>query len=526
MPKLTRRAVLSAAAAAPLAAPSISRAQAGRILRFAPQSDVSVLDPLFTQAYVTRNHALMVFDQLYGLDAQFRPQPQMVEGHDISGDELTWVLTLRDGLRFHDNEPVLARDCVASIRRWGVRDSYGQTLMAATNDLRALDDRRIVFRLKHPFPLLADALAKPGSNICAIMPERLAMTDPFKQVTEMTGSGPFRFNTAERLAGARVVYDRNQAYIPRQGTPSFTAGPKIVNFDRVIWQVMPDPSTASAALQNGEIDWWENPAPDLLTPLRRAGATIVQDPSGYIGTLRLNHLQPPFNNPAIRRALLGAISQEDYMLAAAGDDTSLWRKNIGFFPPGTPSASDTDMTLLTAPRDLDRAKRDLIAAGYKGERVVLLVPTDFPSLKVLGDIGADMLRKIGMNVDYKANSWGGTLSQLNNMEGVDQGGWSVFHTYWAGLDLLNPAVNGSLRGTGKLGGRGWPTSQALEDLRDAWLAAPTEADQKRIAQSIQHQAFLDVPYIPIGQFLAPQAYRRDIVNVSSGFAQFWGVRRT
>jgi peptide/nickel transport system substrate-binding protein len=521
MLKLSRRALLATA----LAAPAIARAEPSRVLRFAPQSDVTVLDPLFTQAYVTRNHALMVFDQLYGLDAQFRPQPQMVAGHEIAADGLIWTLTLREGLRFHDGAQVLARDCVASIRRWGVRDSYGQTLMAVTDELSAPDDRRIVFRLKRPFALLADALAKPGSNICAIMPERLAATDPFKQVTEMVGSGPFRFNAAERLAGARVVYDRNEAYVPAPGPASFTAGAKLVHFDRVIWQVMPDPSTASSALQAGEIDWWENPSPDLLAPLRRAGVTIVQDPSGYIGTLRLNHLQAPFNNPAIRRALLGAINQEDYMLAAAGDEPGLWRKDVGFFPPGTPSASGTDMTLLSGPRDLERVKAELISAGYKGERVVLPVPTDFPSLKALGDVGADMLRKIGMNVEYKANSWGGVLSQLNNMESVEQGGWSVFHTYWAGLDLLNPAVNGSLRGTGKLGGRGWPTSQALEDLRNAWLAAPDEATQRRIAADIQHQAFQDVPYIPIGQFLAPQAYRRNIVDVSSGFAQFWGVRR-
>ena len=267
MSRVSRRTILATA----LTAPAVARAAGRNVLTFIPQADLSVLDPIFTAAYVTRHHAMMVFDTLYGMDAAYRIQPQMAEGHLIEDDGLTWRIRLRDGLLWHDGEKVLARDCAASIRRWGTRDGFGQTLMAATADLSAEDDKTLRFRLKRPFPLLAAALGKPGSNVCAMMPERLATTDPFKQITEMTGSGPFRFLPKERVSGSLAAYERNASYLPRpSGEPSFTAGPKHVHVDRVEWHVVPDPATAAAAMRTGERDWWEAPTFDLLPMLRRA----------------------------------------------------------------------------------------------------------------------------------------------------------------------------------------------------------------------------------------------------------------
>jgi peptide/nickel transport system substrate-binding protein len=526
MASLSRRTLLAGATS--LAASRIALAQHERVLKFVPQSDLGVLDPIWTQAYVTRNHGLMLFDTLYGIDSAFKASPQMVAGHRIEDDGKLWTLVLRDGLRWHDGQAVLARDCVASIRRWGVRDSFGQTLLAVTDDLSAPDDKTIRFRLKRPFPLLPDALGKAGSNIAAMMPERLANTDPFKQIPDLIGSGPFRFNAKERVPGSLLVYERNADYVPRSdGTASFTAGPKIVHFDRVEWHVIPDAATAAAALQTGEVDWWEAPTPDLL-PLLRARKDVaapVQDPTGYIGTLRFNHLTPPFNNPALRRAILGAISQDDFMIAAAGTDPAAWRDKVGFFCPGTSMATDAGLSVLTGPRDLSKVRQDIAAAGYKGEKIAIPVPTDFPSLKALGDIGADLFQKIGLNVDYQASDWGTVLQRLAKQDPVEQGGWSAFHTYWSGLDQLNPAVNASLRANGRAAGRGWPTSPRLETLRDQWLAADGLAEQQKIAADIQRQAFVDVPYIPLGQMLAATAYRRDLTDVLGGFALFWNVRR-
>ena len=333
---MKRRTVLQATGAglAALAAPRVARAEGSRVLKFIPQSDLTVLDPIWTTAYVTRNHGYMVFDTLYGTDGKLTPSPQMAAGHTVENDGKLVKITLRDGLKWHDGPPVLARDCVASIARWGKRDAFGQTLLAYADELSAPDDKTIQFRLKSPFPLLQTALGKSPTNFCAMMPERLAKTDAFTQVTEMVGSGPYRFNARERVPGHLLVYERFADYKPRDGGASdWTAGPKIVNFDRVEWQIIQDPATAAAALESNEVDWWENPTNDLIPLLTRNGhiKVAVQDPTGLMGCMRLNHLTAPFNNPGVRRALLKAISQDDFAIAVAGDDPKMRHVPSGVF---------------------------------------------------------------------------------------------------------------------------------------------------------------------------------------------------
>jgi len=527
---MRRRTFLAASAAAlatPLGAPSIGRAAGARVLKFIPQSDVTILDPIWTTAYVTRNHGFMLFDTLYGVDASFAAQPQMVAGHTTENDGKLWKLTLREGLKFHDGQPVLARDCVASIKRWGARDPFGQTLLAFTDELSAGDDKTIVFRLKQPFPLLPDALGKPGSNFCAIMPERLANTDPFKAITEMVGSGPFTFKADERVVGSRAVYERNAAYVPRAGgTPDWTAGPKIVNFDRVEWHVIPDYSTAAGAMQSGEMDWWENPTIDLLPVLRSAKVTVVTtDPTGLIGCMRLNELWPPFDNPAIRRALLKAVSQQDYMIAVSGTNPANWHVPTGIFCPGTPMASDVGLDVFTGPRDDAAVQQEIVAAGYKGEKVVVLAPTDLPILKATADVGADVLRKAGFNVDYQAMDWGTVVQRRAKRDPIDKGGWNVFCTGFNSSDLLNPAGHLALRANGAKAWFGWPDDPKLEALRDAWFAAPDVPTQQRICADMQREALFNVNYAPLGSYLQATAYRAELHGVLDGFAMFWNVQR-
>ncbi len=525
---MMRRRTFLAGAGVAFSAPHLARAQSAKVLRFVPQADLTILDPIWTTAYVTRNHGLAIFDTLYGLDSQFKPQPQMVAGHTTDPDGKVWTLTLRDGLVFHDGQPVLARDCVASIRRWGTRDSFGQTLLAVTDELSAPDDKTIRFRLKQPFPLLPNALGKAASNICAIMPERLARTDPFKQITEMVGSGPYRFLKDERVLGARTVYAKFDRYHPREsGTADFTSGPKIAHFDRLEWTIIPDASTAASALQLGEVDWWENPSFDLLPMLRQDSRVSVrlQDPLGYIGTMRFNHLQAPFNNPELRRIILRAVRQDDFLQAVAGDDRASWRDNVGAFCPGTAMANDAGLAMWKGPVDFDKLRKDVVASGYKGERVALPIANDFPILKAFGDVGADLLKKAGLNVDVQATDFGAVLGRLAKTDAVDKGGWSVFHTYWAGLDETTPATHPVLRGNGLAGNRGWPTSPVIEQLRAEWLNATTEAEQKRLAVALQEQAWIDVPYIPLGQLVPPAVYSRSLVDMLPGFSLFWNVRR-
>jgi peptide/nickel transport system substrate-binding protein len=524
---MQRRRFLQTSAAV-LAAPAIAHGQESQVLTFVPQADIAVLDPVWTTTYQTRDHGFLVFDTLFGLDGSFRPQPQMAAGAVAEDDGKTWKVTLREGLKFHDGEKVLARDAAASVRRWGARDGFGQALMAATDAVEAADDTTLVFRLKQPFPLLPDALAKTPPSMCPIMPERLASTDPFKQVTDMVGSGPYRYKADERVPGSLVVYQRNADYVPRgNGTPEGTSGPKVAHFDRIEWRIMPDPSTIAAALQRGEIDWWLAPDADLLPLLRRQKRLKVETtvPTGYVATMRFNQLNPPFNNPALRRAIIGAVTQADYMVGMVGTDPTLWRENVGYFCPGTPLANDAGMQALVSPRNLDAVKRALQAAGYAGEKVVVLTPTDIASAKALAEITADLLRRIGMNVEAPAMDWATLVQRRVKTEPVEQGGWSIYHTSWSGLDMVNPAGHIFLRGNGRSAAPGWPDSPRIEELRNDWFVAPDLAAQKSLAEQLQTQAFQDVPYIPLGQYFMPTAYQGNLTGILKGNPVFWNVRR-
>ncbi len=525
---ITRRTLMAATGAA-LAMPAVAQTSNPKLIRFVPQADLTILDPMWTTAYVTRNHGFLVFDTLFGTDSQYQPSPQMLAGFKTEEDGKLWTLGLRSGLKFHDGEPVRAQDCVASIKRWAVRDAFGQTLMAATDELSAKDDKTIVFRLKRPFPLLPTALGKTQPYVPVIMPERLANTDAATQVTEMIGSGPFRFKADERVPGAKAVYERFKDYVPREGgTPDMTAGPKVANVDRVEWTTIPDPTTAAQALINNEQDWWDYASADLMDLLRKSRGVkvVVQEPTGQMSQIRFNQLQAPFNNPGIRRALLGAISQEDTMTAVVGTDTKMFYTPAGYFAPNSPMASKDGLEVFTGKRDYDRVKADLKAAGYKGERVVLLAATDFPVLKAMADVAADALKQAGMNVDYVATDWGSVVTRRAKKDPVDQGGWSAFCTAWAGADQANPAGHISLRANGDKAWFGWPDDPKLEALRDQWFAAPDVAAQAAICAEMQKEALVSIPYIPMGQYLQPTAYRTNLDGVLTGFALFWNVRKS
>lgn len=530
---MQRREFLKAGAAAlampaGVAAPALAQPAGSRVLRFIPQADLAVIDPIVTTAYVTRHHGFMVYDTLYGVDAQFRPQPQMAEGHLLEDGGKRVTITLRPGLKFHDGAPVLAKDAVASVKRWAARDPMGQVLLTLLDELSATDDRRMVFRLKKPFPLLFDALGKPGSPVCFIMPERIAATDPNTPFREIVGSGPYRLKGDERVPGSLIAYERFADYVPRSsGAMEWTGAPKQVHFDRIEWRIIQDASTAAAALQAGEVDWWEQPTADLLPLLKRNRniKTETGDPTGLLGLARFNHLHPPFDNPAIRRALLGAVNQADYMSAVIGTDPANWQKDVGYFPPGTPFASTAGLAPLTGARDYDKVKRDLAAAGYKGEKVVLMGASDFPTLNALSQVTLDMLQKSGMNVEYISTDWGSVVTRRANRNLPDQGGWNMFCTFFTGLDFFSPAPHVALRGNGLAAWPGWPTMPKVEELRTAWFEAPDLAAQQALARQIQEEAFREVPYLPLGSYFQPWSYRTNVSGVLPGLPVFWNVRK-
>jgi len=527
---MRRRDLLTAAGAslAALAAPRIGRAEKVNKLVFVPTEDLSVLDPVFAGPRSRRNHAYLVFDTLYGIDTNWMAQPQMVEGHRVDEDGLIWTLTLRDGLRFHDKEPVLARDVVASIRRFAARISLAEALIAAAEELSAPDDRTVRFRLKRPFPHLPEALAGPGGIVPAIMPERLAASSPFKPVAEMVGSGPYRFLADEHISGARAAYERFSLYQSRAGGPvGFTAGPKIAHFDRVEWLTL-DPFSAMAALQAGEIDWWELPPGDLVEQLaRNRDITVIPQYATAMGVLRFNHLHPPFNNVAVRQALLGAVDQAEAMTAVAGTDRTFWHDGIGLFAAGTPFANDAGIEVLRGPRDHAAVREVLARAGYHGEKIVVLAPTDVQPIRALSLAGTDQLRRAGMNVDLQEMELGAAIRKRQNQAAPDKGGWSAFFGLLdRSVPNTNPYGNTWIRADGLAGFDGWPTSPRIEALRAAWLDAGSLDEQRRICAELQMQLWQDVPYIPMGEYWQSTAYRKDLLDVLPGcFAVFYGVRR-
>lgn len=505
---------------------AIAQPANARVLRFVPQANLTVLDPILTTAAVTANHAWMVWDTLFSLTSKQEVRPQMADGFTVSDDGRTYLIKLREGLKFHDGEPVLARDCAASLARWASRDTLGQTVAMVVDSWGVADDRTVKVTLKKPFSLLIESIAKSDAQIPFIMPERVAKTDPFKTITEIVGSGPYRFLKDEYVSGSSASWAKNTAYVPRQEPADWTSGGKVAHFERIEWKIIPDAATAAAALQAAEVDWYEQVQADLV-PLLKQNKEIKLTPSnqqGYFGGLRFNHLHPPFNDVMLRRAILTAVNQEDYMRAITGNDPSLWNVCRSQFPCGTTYGTEVNMPVQQG--DLEAAKRLIKESKYKGEKVVIINPTDFATIGPLGDITYDLFGKLGLNVELVATDWGSVVQRRASREPVDKGGWSVFHTWFTGGFIMNPVVSAPFRGQGKAGWFGWYDNPKVETLTQEWLDAPDVDARKKIAAAIQQENYEQVPTVTLGQFQIPTAYRTNLTGkLEANGPLFWNVKR-
>jgi peptide/nickel transport system substrate-binding protein len=524
MTHVTRRTFLAGSIVATAVAGAL-RAHAqkrGGTLRFVPHADLKILDPIWTTAYITRNHGYLVYDTLFATDGNLKVQPQMVDKWSVSANKMRWSFTLRDGLKFHDGQPVTAEDCVVSLKRWGARDTVGRLLLASVGKLAAVDRKTFTLDLEQPFGLVLEAIGKPSSNVPFIMPARLAATDPNEQVKETIGSGPYRFVKDDWQPGNRVVYARNPEYAPRREAPSGAAGGKRVFVDRVEWRYIPDPATAGAALEAGEVDYWENIRLDYVPRLEKNPniAVFVTDPRGSQGCLRPNHLHPPFNNKKARQALLYMVDQKMYLDAVIGSDKYYRTCPAIFMCGGTPFESS-----VGAPRpDAERARQLLKESGYDGRPVVVLDPTDSPYAHAPALVTAELLRRIGANVDLQAMDWSTMVARRANKNPVGQGGWNIFHTWATGLDVVTPAVNAWIGGAGEKAWFGWPTSEPLEKLRAEFTRQPDPAKQKQITEQIQQLTYDEVPYVPWGQFVVPNAFRKNVQGVLQfGATLLWNI---
>jgi peptide/nickel transport system substrate-binding protein len=355
-----------------------------------------------------------------------------------------------------------------------------------------------------------------------IMPARLAATDPNEQVKEAIGSGPYKFSKDEWQPGNRVVYVKNADYVPRKENPSGSAGGKRVLIDRVEWRYIPDQATASAALEAGEVDYWENIPLDFVPRLEKNAnvKVFVTDPRGSQGCLRPNHLHPPFNNKKARQALLYMADQKTYLDAVIGNAKYYKTCPAVFMCGGTPFES-----AVAAPKpDLEKARQLLKEGGYDGRPLVVLDPTDSPYAHAPALVTAELLRKIGANVDLQAMDWSTMVARRANKSPVGQGGWNVFHTWATGLDVVTPAVNAWVGGAGEKAWFGWPTNEAIEKLRAEFTRQPDPAKQKQIAEEIQKLTYDEVPYVSWGQFVVPNAFRKNVHGVLEfGATLLWNL---
>ncbi|MGH8299958.1 MAG: ABC transporter substrate-binding protein, partial [Steroidobacteraceae bacterium] len=512
--------------------PMIGRARAASntgVLSAVMQGDLRSFDPIWTTANITAYYGAMVYDTLFSTDADFKPQPEMVGKWGVSEDKRTYTFELRDGLAWQDGTAVTAADCVASIRRWAMRNPGGQMMMEFTKDLSAKDDKTFVLALKEPFGLVVPSFAATSTPDCFMMRKKDAETDPYQQVKEHIGSGPFVFNEKQTRPGSRYVFDKFTKYVPRSEPASGLAGGKVVKLDRVIWENIADAQTALAALQSGEIDFFELPPLDLLPQLQSNPDIKIRvlDKSGNVGGMRLNCLYPPFDNAKARQAMLYLANQEDVLKATFGNP-KYYHKVDSLFGYGTPMSNDANTGWFKQAPDPAKAKQLFQEAGYKGEPVIVLQASDFAFMNYAGQLIVSWLKKIGINAQPAVSTWGGVVARRAVMAPPDKGGWNIFTTYGSSYDFGNPITMVWLQANGKKGWFGWPENAQYEALRKKWALVSTPAERLAIAKQMQALAWDFVPTVLLGQWVSPVAMRKNVHGIIGmpDIIPFWNVSKS
>jgi peptide/nickel transport system substrate-binding protein len=488
-----------------------------KTLKMVAGSDLKILDPTFTTAYISRNFGYMVYDTLFAQDANGKPQPQMVEKYTASKDSRQWSFTLRPGLKFSDGSAVTATDAVASLQRWAARDGLGRAMVAAGAVWKTVDARSFTLTLAEPFGMVLESLAKPSSFPMFVLPERLAQMPANAPLPEVLGSGPYLFKRDEWVPGNKVVFLRNPAYVGRSEAPSGLAGSRQSHVDRVEWLYLPDANSAIAALKNGEVDLIEQVPPDYITPLRADRNIKVGSYGAYQAFLAVNHLYPPFNNPKARQALLLAVSQEKFTTAMGYPLDMRVTYCATFFICGGPNETAAGADAFRKP-DLAKAKQLLAESGYKGEKVVLLVPTDVTYLNAEALMAGQAMRSIGINVEQQTMDWASVGARRAKREAPEAGGWSSFVTTAGQFDLDSPITNAGLNASCGTTMPGWPCDKPLDELRAAWVRETVPAKRRELLDAFQKRAYETVPYVNAGQFTQAFAARASL----KGLDKLWG----
>jgi peptide/nickel transport system substrate-binding protein len=524
---MNRRELMAGAAAA-AALPAPAAAQAKGVLKVIPHASLTTLDPVATTGYIVRNHGYMIWDTLFAMDEKLSVKPQMASGVEVSADKLTYRISLRDGLAWHDDTAVTAHDCAPSLTRWGKVDGLGRRLFNYVDSVTADGDKTVVIKLKSPYGLVLESIGKLSTNVPFMMPKRYAEKPPTERLTadDMIGSGPFRWVKGEYKPGARVVYDRNPKYAPRAEPASNASGGKVVHLERVEWVNFPDPTTALNALISGEVDYYEQVPADLLDVVSRMPGVKLGNfnPLGNVGMARFNSLVAPTNNPGVRRAIATAINQTDLLKAAIGR-ADFMKACYSAYPCGTTFGSEAGGEGIGR-GNLEEAKKILKESGYNGEKLVLLATTDIPIQAAFATVIADTCKRLGMNVESQAMDWATVLQRRTNRNPVDQGGWNMFFTWWEGADLLDPVLQFALAGTGDTAWVGWSKDDENEKLRNQFAEAASLDEQKKLAEAIQRRQFTTGNFQAyLGQFFVATGYRDNVSGILNAPPFFWNVKK-
>ena len=498
---------------------------ATKVLRMVPGSDLKILDPVWTTAFVTRDHGYMVYDTLFGIDAKGEIQRQMVGSYTVTPGSKVWTFTLRPQLAFHDDQPVTSADVIQSIKRWGQRDSLGQKMLSAMDKIEEIDAKTFKITFKEPFPMLLEALSKPSSIPLFIMPKRVAETPADKQIDDATGSGPYIFKKDEYRPGAKVVYVKNTKYVPRPEAPSGTAGGKYVYVDRVEWVILKDAQTQANALANGEVDMLQFvPAEQYAALKANPNIELVLPVPKYSLALHLNHLVPPFNDFRIAQAALMTVNQEA-LLRAQLINKELYSTCTSIYSCGTAYASNKTSYFTGIPQ-FEASKKLLKEAGYDGKPVVLMHPADFSAMNKLAPVMAQLLRQGGFNVDMQTMDWPTLLARRAKKDPSDKGGWNLFITGWGASDTMNPLFFAPMTGNGEKGWFGWSTDARLEELKSEFLTSLKKDERKELAQAIQLRVFESGLYAPLGEYEQFSAIRKGVTGlVKSPVTVYWNIQK-
>jgi peptide/nickel transport system substrate-binding protein len=469
------------------------------------------LDAMAVPSGVIQTIGAHMYDQLYTTDGRMQPSPQMVESWETSTDGLTWTMTLRDGLIWHDGTDVTIDDVVASKRRWIDRAFRGGNLTKERlNSIDAVDDRTFAWNFHTPFTLLLEALGT--WSIAPIMQERIASITPGAEpvkddVFPYIGSGPFKFD--EWALGDKIQFTAFREYVPRSDASDGLAGARIPYVDLLVWLEVPDAITRVAMLETGAADVLVTGPTDEYPRLRDLqGVVTYVDPVGRQPTIFFNGAKAPFNEPLVRRAVQAAIDAEAIMETYG--DPELWMLCPAEFGCGLPWETHQAEEFYNQ-ANIERAKELLAQSSYNGEPIIVISSSDNPTTGPITVVARPALEAMGFNLDFKVLD---TASFLQVIRG--EGLWDMYGTYRTS-NAYDPAYRLALPP--------WTDPDPRQVvLAQRFLEAPTTQEKKAIVGEMQEVMFDDVGWMTLGMFNSYNAARDYVKGFKPGLSPaFWSV---